>query len=157
MRVPLTLLGALVIAAYAVLGAWLANDAAVAVGSGLPLAEAIAAMKAAGQPYSPLPGVLFAVSGLLLALTWAVCALHPKLRPSRSASIVQWAGILALGAVAYCYASFANLNSVGDTFHDWNADAVWRLEAPLYLVSAAGAAIAVGTLVLSQHAQLRRR
>ena len=59
-----------------------------------------------------------------------------------------WAGIVALGAPAYFFTSFANLNSVGDTYFDWNAEAAFALEAPLYLASGIAFLIAMAMLTV---------
>lgn len=50
MRVTLTILGFATIAVYSIVGAILMNDWAVVAASEVPLASAIAAMDAAGQP-----------------------------------------------------------------------------------------------------------
>lgn len=145
MRLLLTVLGVAAILAYAICGALLMNDWAVAAASGEPLRETIAAMDAAGQTYSVVPGIAFAVVGGVLAVAWAVVTLRASL--PGWASFAIWAGILAVGAIAYFFASFGNMNSVGDTYFEWHADAAFALQAPLYLVSAA-AAITAPTAVL---------
>lgn len=143
MRTAGVLLGAASIVAYAVFGALLMNDWAVTAASGLPLDDTIAAMSAADQPYSTTPGVVFAAIGCTLALVWAVVTLILKIRFSGWIPVAAWAGILAFGALAFFFASFANMNSVGDTFFEWNAAAAFTLEAPLYVASGVAAIIAV--------------
>lgn len=145
--VLLTLLGATAIVAYAIYGLLLVNDWAVSAASGLPLAETIAEMDAAGQPYSAAAGFVFAGLGILLAVGWAVMAWIPR-RRARGESLVTWAGVIALGAPAYFFASFGNLNSVGDTFPEWDAAAAFSLVAPLYAVSAVAFVVAVMTPIL---------
>lgn len=145
LRPLLTALGGLALLGYALFGALLMNDWAVAAASGLPLPETIAAMRAAGQPYSALAGVGFAALGALLTAAWAWLVLSPRAALPGWAALSLWAGLLALGAPAFFFGAFGNLNSVGDTFADWHADAAWALEAPLYLASGAGLLLAVGT------------
>lgn len=147
MRAAITLVGLAVVSAYAILGALLMNRWAIVAASGVPLDATIAAMDAAGQPFTPAPGFIFAALGLLLALAAAALTLHPRSNMPHWASIAVWAGILALGAPAYFFSAFANLNSVGDTFYDWNAAAAWALEAPLYLSSGIAFLIAGAALV----------
>src|SRR5690606_3737634 len=142
MRVALTLLGVAGIVSYAAYGALLINDWAVIAASGLPLAETISAMDAARPPYSAVAGFVFAGLGIVFAAGWAVMALIPR-RRTRGESLVAWAGIIALGAPAYFSASFGNLNSVGDTFPEWDAAAAFSLAAPLYAASAVAFVVAV--------------
>lgn len=136
MRLLLTILGTIAIIAYAIIGALLMSRWTVSIAANVPLDTAIEEMASAGQPYSTVPGIVFASLGVLLALLWAVAAL-PRRRAQTPAwaAVAVWAGILTLGAPAYFLASFSNLNSVGDTFFDWNSEAVFAVEAPLYLVS----------------------
>ncbi|MFV0429737.1 MAG: hypothetical protein ACK5KO_09975 [Arachnia sp.] len=54
--------------------------------------------------------------------------------------------ILMLGAPACFFASFGNLNSVGDTFADWSSEATLALEMPLYLVSCLAALVGLAAL-----------
>ena len=115
----------------------------ITAASGVSLAESIAEMQAAGQPYSVVPGVVFAVAGGLLAIAWAAATLAPALSPSGWSALAVWAAILAFGAPAYFFASFGNMNAVGDTFYEWNAEAAFRLVVPLYLTSAVAALVAV--------------
>lgn len=157
MRFFLVLLGVGTICGYAVLGAWLANDAAIVAGSGMPLADAVSAMDAAGQPYSVIPGMVFAGLGILLAGLWAIHTLHPGHRPVAWASVAAWALIITLGAPAYFYASFANLNSVGDTFYDWHIEAVAATARPLYLASLVALAVLSITLVAAAATRIFRR
>lgn len=49
---------------------------------------------------------------------------------------------------AHRFASFGNLNSVGDTFVGWDADAAFALELPLYIASAIGAGAVLVAVVL---------
>lgn len=128
--------GVILIVAYSVYGMLVINDFAVVAASGLPLEATISQMEAAGQPYSNKSGYLFAGFGILLALVWALMAVLGKFKFSPFASIVVWAGILFFGAPAFFFSAFGNLNSVGDTFYDWNPDAVFAYEWPLYLASA---------------------
>lgn len=149
MRIAMTLLGAGLILVYAILGALLMNVWAVTAASELPLDVTIAEMNAAEQPYSPLPGIMFASLGGALAVAWGFIALKLRARVSGWAALTMQTWIIACGAPAYFYFSFSNMNSVGDTFFDWNAEAAFALEAPLYLVSGIAALVAVATLVMA--------
>ena len=156
MRLTWGVLGAAALAAYAVLGAFLMNDWAVVAASGLPLDATVATMEAAGQPYSSVAGVLFAVMGILLAAAWAWATVSPRMGLPAWGSLVAWSGIVACGAPAYFFGSFGNLNSVGDTFADWNMAAAWAVEAPLYIASAVAFVLGVGTLVTAAVRSVRR-
>lgn len=147
-RAPLVLLGIAGLFAYAILGALIMNDRAVAAASGLPLEQAVAAMDAAGQPYGVWAGIGFAAIGILLALGWAALALLARERQPGWAVLLLFGSILAAGAPAYFFASFGNLNSVGDTFVGWDADAAFALELPLYIASAIGAGAVLVAVVL---------
>lgn len=146
---PAVLLGAGVIVAYAIVGALLMNDWAVVAASGLPLDATIRAMAEAGESYSSVPGLVFAGAGLLLAVLWGVVTARTAVGAPWAATTLG-AAILVGGAPAYFYASFYNLNSVGDTFVDWNADAAWAIEAPLYWTSAAALIVGAAALVGSR-------
>ncbi|WP_038470234.1 hypothetical protein [Arthrobacter sp. PAMC 25486] len=135
MRKLLTLLGIVAIIVYSILGATLMNDWAVVAASGMPLETTIADMDAAGQAYTTTPGFVFAGLGILLALAWAAMTLVRHTSLPNWAATSLWAGIIVLGAPAYFFTSFANLNSVGDTYYEWNAEAASALEAPLYMAS----------------------
>lgn len=89
MRLLLALLGLLAIFAYAICGALLMNDWAVSAAAGVPLDEAIATMRAAGQPYSAGTGVLFAVLGIVAGLLWGAAAM-PRRRaiPGLAAAVL---------------------------------------------------------------------
>lgn len=156
MRLTLAAFGSGTIAGYAVLGAFLMNDWAIVAASELPLSTTIDEMAAAGQPYSSLAGVMFAALGITLALGWAVLTVHPRVGLPVWGSLAAWAGIVALGAPAYFAGAFGNLNSVGDTFWDWNAAAAWRIEAPLYFVSAAAFVLALGILATVATSAVKR-
>lgn len=134
--------GAAGLVAYAVLGALIMNDWAVAAASRMPLNRAVAEMAAADQPYGIVAGIVFATLGVLLALGWGVWALLHRAAPAWVLA-AAWGGILACGAPAYFFASFGNLMSVGDTSVDWDGEAAFALELPLYLASGAGAIVAV--------------
>ncbi|MFT3877711.1 MAG: hypothetical protein QM708_15015 [Propioniciclava sp.] len=142
MRLMLTILGVASVIAYALLGAGLMTNWAVVAGSEVPLDEAIAAMRAANQPYSTASGVIFAGVGTALALAWAAAVLRSRTKISGWGAVTLWAGIIMLGAPAYFFASFGNMNSVGDTFYDWNSEAAWATEQPLYMISGAATLIA---------------
>jgi len=146
MRIVYTLFGAVLIGGYAVVGAFLMNGWVVAAASGVSLDQAITAMSEADQPYSIFGGLVFAALGVLLALGWALLALLPRVGLPVWASLALWAGILALGAPAYFFLSFGNMNSVGDTFSGWNAAAAFALEKPLYLISGAALLLCLGAL-----------
>lgn len=148
MRILLTLLGIVAIVAYSVLGAFLMNDWAVVAASGMPLDTTIADMKAADQQYSTIPGLVFAALGILIALVWGAITMWCRAILPGWASLALWAGILAFGAPAYFFTSFANLNSVGDTYADWNSGAAFTLEVPLYAISGFAFLIAVGALTV---------
>lgn len=147
MRLSLTILGASAIVLYAVLGAALMNDWAIAAASGVPIDIAIAEMESANQPYSAASGIIFASLGGVLALVWSVLSAHPRVALPGWAALSLWSGVLALGAPAFFFASFGNMNSVGDTFYEWNAGAAFALEAPLYLVSGIAVLVTVATLI----------
>lgn len=148
MRILLTLLGIVAIVAYSVLGALLMNDWAVVAASGMPLDTTIADMKVADQQYSSVPGLVFAALGILIALVWGATTVWRRAILPNSAALSLWAGIIALGAPAYFFTSFTNLNSVGDTYVDWNSGAAFTLEAPLYATSGFAFLIAMGALAV---------
>lgn len=140
-------------------GALLMSNWAIVGASRIPIAVSIDAMEAANQPYSVLPGVLFGAFGAALALAWGRFMLAPSTEIPDWVGLTLWSAIIALGGPAYFFASFGNLNSVGDTFYDWDAEAAFAREAPLYLVSALAAVIAVASpfLGLLQRASRTRR
>ncbi|MFN8106880.1 MAG: hypothetical protein U0R21_03730 [Nocardioidaceae bacterium] len=146
------------ILAYAVLGAILMTKWELEAASGLPIKDTVAALAAADQEYSVIPGVVFASFGALFALAWAVATLISTSLISGWFSAALWAAIVALGAPAYFFASFANMNSVGDTFYDWDSQAAFALVSPLYLLSGVAALLAVVALVmgLRQQSSLRQ-
>lgn len=149
MRILLTLLGIVAIVIYSVLGAMLMNNWAVVAASGVPLDTTIADMNAADQQYSAIPGMVFAALGILLALAWGVMTLYRRTARPNWATGLLWAGIVALGAPAYFFTSFGNMNSVGDTYPDWNFEAASGLEAPLYMTSGIAFLAAVAILVMT--------
>lgn len=149
MRVLITVVGTGVIVAYAIVGALLMNRWEIAAASRIPFDEAVAGMEAAGQPYNPAPGVIFAVAGVILAAGWAYARRATERRASQRWSLGAWGAIVALGAPAYFAASFSNMNSVGDTFYDWDAAAAFAVVSPLYALSAIGAVIAVVGVVVA--------
>lgn len=158
MRLLLTLGGTAVIVAYAMFGAVLVNDWGVVASSGFPLETTISDMHEANQPYSTVPGIIFAVVGVLLALAWFVATLHPRIPLPIWASILAWAGIIMFGAPAFFFASFGNLNSVGDTYVNWNVGAANIIAIPLYILSAASFVGAIATVcVLAISTQRGRR
>ncbi|MEZ5160812.1 MAG: hypothetical protein R2709_08810 [Marmoricola sp.] len=121
MRKLAVTLGAGVILAYAALGALLMSRWELEAASGLPIKDTVAAMAADEQSYSVIPGVVFAVIGGLLAIAWLRI---PRLAGSLVGSAALWAAInTRSGAPAYFFASFGNMNSVGDTFYDWDSQA----------------------------------
>lgn len=148
MRIALHLFGAGLILLYAAIGALTVNDWAVVAASGLPLDETIAQMQSAGQPYSATAGIVFAAIGSVLALGWLMVTLRAASDVSGWGAFTAWGGILSLGAPAYFAASFGNLNSVGDTFYEWNALDAAAQAMPLYVASAAAAVIAVAAAVI---------
>lgn len=145
------------LAAYAVVGCLVMNRWAVAAASEVPLSTAVADIAAAGQTYSTLPGFIFASAGLLFALAWVTFVLRQPVR--LPAAVAIWAGLIAAAAPAYFFLSFGNLNSVGDTYPDWNSEAAFAVEAPLYLVSALALLIAAsaGFLSFRQHSRQSAR
>lgn len=147
MRPPLVTLGVAAILAYSVLGALVMNRWAVVAASGVPLEATITAMTAAQQQYSTVPGIVFASVGAVLALTWGVVTLLPRIHLPAWAAISTWGTILALGAPVYFFASFGNLNSVGDTFYDWNSEAAFALASPFYIVSGLSELVALTALL----------
>lgn len=157
MRILLTFLGISAIVAYSVLGALLMNDWAVVAASGMPLDTTIADMKVADQQYSTIPVLVFAALGILMALVWGAITMWRRSVLPDWATMSLWAGILALGAPAYFFTSFANLNSVGDTYVDWNSGAAFALEAPLYATSGFAFLIAVGALTVPMAKAVARK
>ncbi|NLC99065.1 MAG: hypothetical protein GX678_08310 [Actinomycetales bacterium] len=149
--------GVLSIVAYAVVGAFMMNLWAVEAASEVPLATAIADMKAAGQFYTPVGGYVFATVGITLALMWAFMVIKAGAILPAWAAVMLWAGILTLGAVSYFFNSFGNLNSVGDTYADWNADAAWALERPLYLISLAALGVTIAAPLVAFSTSLVRK
>lgn len=135
MRPLMILCGFLLVVAHSVYGAIAMNDPAVAAASGVPLDTAVADMVAAGQVYSTIPGLVFAAVGCVLAVAWLILAVGPGREMSGWMLAAVWGAFMALGAPAYFLASFGNLNSVGDTYADWNAEAAWAWELPVYLLS----------------------
>lgn len=157
MRILLAGLGVIAIIAYGVFGAMLMSNWAVAAASEVPLATAIADMQAAHQPYSTTPGIIFAILGTLLALGWGALVLFRKSPLPVRAGVSLWAVIIMLGTPAYFFASFSNMMSVGDTYYDWNSEAAFALEAPLYLASGIAALLLAGTfIVVMTKATVRR-
>lgn len=138
--------GVLFIVVYSVYGMLVINDFAVVAASSFPLEAAISQMEAAGQPHSNVGGYLFAGFGILLALVWSLLVGQGESDFSPFASIVAWAGILFLGAPAFFFTAFGNLNAVGDTFYDWNPDAAFAYEWPLYLASGLAVLIILGSV-----------
>ena len=148
MRLTLTLLGFTAIVAYSIVGALLVNDWAVVAASEQPLDTTIARMDAAGQPYSAAGGIVFAAIGVSLATGWVVLSRRARASMTTWGIVAIWAAIIAFGAPAFFFASFGNLNSVGDTYLDWNSEATLALEAPLFLASLSAAAVALAALVI---------
>ncbi|GAA1791257.1 hypothetical protein [Leucobacter iarius] len=144
-RVLVIIAGALAVSGYAILGAASMNDWEMTAASHLPLDQTVAHMRAAEQPVSAIPGLLFAATGISLAVAWASLLLAKRL--SIFASIVGWAAIIAFGAPAYFWFSFGNMMSVGDTFPDWDSEAAIAIADRFYLAS--GIALAVGIVAAS--------
>lgn len=143
MRRVVVVVAAGVILAYAVAGGLMMTRWEVTAASGLPLAETITQMEAAGESYTAATGIVFAVFGGLLALGWGVFFWRARNRSACWLAAVSWGGIMALGAPAYFFASFANMNSVGDTFADWDMEAASAVVSPLFTASGVGLAVAV--------------
>ncbi len=140
--------GVVTICIYAVYGVISMNDWAVTAASGLPLDTTIAEMNRAGQYYSTSGGIIFAALGILLALAWGYLVSSQRLKIRPWAAVATWGAIIMLGAPAYYSSSFANLNNVGDTFYDWNSEAAFAVEMPLYIVSGLALVLAGGALLL---------
>lgn len=157
MRILLTLLGMVAIIVYSLLGATLMNDWAVIAASEMPLETTIADMDAAGQTYTTIPGFVFAVMGILRALAWGATTLFCRSAFPNWAAVSLWAGIVTLGAPAYFFTSFANLNSVGDTYFDWNAEAAFALEIPLYILSGLAFLVVVAMMVTAVNKATARK
>lgn len=157
MRILLTGLGAIAIIVYGVLGAMLMSNWAVAAASQVPIATAIADIQAAHQPYSITPGIIFATLGILLALGWGALMLFRKSPIPARAGVSLWAAIIMLGTPAYFFASFSNMMSVGDTYYDWNSEAAFALEAPLYIASGIGVLLLIGTFIMAMSKQAAQR
>ncbi|MGL3807239.1 hypothetical protein ACSYDW_14185 [Paeniglutamicibacter sp. R2-26] len=149
MRTLLTLMGIAAIVTYSVLGMMLMNDWAVVAASGFPLDRTIADMEARGELYTAIPGFGFAASGIALALVWGLVTIFRPLAMPVWATVLLWAGILALGAPAYFFTAFSNLNSVGDTYYEWNAEAAFALESPLYGASMIAFVVALGSAAVA--------
>lgn len=148
MRTGVILSGVIAICLYSIFGAVLMNDWAVTAASELPLAATINEMQKAEQNYSQNGGILFAALGMLLALGWGFLTLSRRSGIATWGALAAWAGIIAMGTPAYFALSFGNMNSIGDTFYDWNADAAFALEMPLYVVSGIAALVAVAALAI---------
>ncbi|HMR49834.1 MAG TPA: hypothetical protein PKE40_11155 [Arachnia sp.] len=127
--------GACAVVAYALWGTVAINDLGLVAGSGLSRDATIAAMKAAGQPASMIPGFLFLAAGVAIAGAWALFA-HRRSEITPGWIAAGWCVALVLGTPAYFFASFWNVNALGDTFYDWHAEAVADLARPLHLISA---------------------
>lgn len=156
MRKLLATSGAAIIVAFAVYGALLMNNWAVVSSSGIPLDETIVQMAAMDQDYDSLGGWVFAAIGIALAISWLVSVIASGRKLPAWAAIGTWSLIVALGAPAYFFASFANMNSVGDTFADWNAGAAVDLEEPLYIASILALALLAAMGILGLRAALTR-
>lgn len=148
-------IGAAIIVAYAAYGALLMNNWAVVAASGFPLGETIVQMAAMDQDYDSLGGWVFATIGTALAISWLVFVFAARRKLAAWAAIGSWSLIIALGAPAYFFASFANMNSMGDTFADWNVGAAAALEAPLYIASIVALALVAATGMLALHTALK--
>lgn len=140
--------GMVAVMLFGVWGALLMSNWAIVAASRVPIAASIDAVEVANQPYSVLPGVLFGTLGAALALAWGRFMWAPSTEIPGWVGLTLLSAIIALGGPAYFFASFSNLNSVGDTFYDWDAEAAFAQEAPLYLVSAVAAVIAVASPLL---------
>lgn len=147
MRPILTVLGTCGIAAYALFGAALMNDWAIVAASGLPLDATVTEMALAKQSYSAIPGIVFAVAGILLALGWAAVTLARRVQIPWWGSLAIWAAIITFGAFAYYFSSLGNMMSVGDAFYEWDSEAAWSLQAPVYLVGGIAFLVSVGALI----------
>ncbi|MGH3653748.1 hypothetical protein [Glutamicibacter sp.] len=156
MRKLLVIFGFAIIAAYAAYGALLMNNWAVVAASGVPLDETIAEMAAMDQDYDLLGGWVFAAIGIALAASWLVPVVSRGRKLPAWATVGGWSLIIALGAPGYFFASFANMNSVGDTFADWNAGASAALAAPLYITSILAFAMLAATGALGVRAAFTR-
>lgn len=156
MRKLLATTGAAIIAAYAVYGALLMNNWAVVAASGIPLDETITEMAAMDQDYDSLGGWVFAAIGIALAISWLVSVIASGRQLPAWAAIGTWSLIIALGAPAYFFSSFANMNAVGDTFADWNASAAADLEEPLYIAGILALALLAAMGILGLRAVLTR-
>lgn len=144
MHTAATLTGMVAIVLFGVWGALFMSSWGIVAASGMPLTASIDAMEAANQPYSVLPGLLFAALGVVLGFAWVWLMWSPRVAVPAWAGFSLWAAIIALGGPAYFFASFGNINSVGDTFYGWDPAAAFAFQAPLYLVSAVAAVNAVG-------------
>lgn len=149
MRFVLIIAGLIAIGTYAAYGAFAITHWAVTAASELPLDVTIAEMQAANQPYSALPGFIFAGAGIVLAGAWALASHIPRFRVTPWASVSLWALILTLGAPAYFWLSFGNLNSIGDTFYEWNSGAAFAVALPLYGLSLLALPVAIGAFILA--------
>lgn len=134
MRIAIAVAGSLLVLAFGSFGLMVMNDWGLVAASHEPLDRTLDAMQRAGQDRALVPG------GIFIALTVAAAA-GPAFAALKSSELPSWAlaaislALLVLGSPAYFMLSFANLNSIGDTYADWDSEAVHRLEAPLYLTS----------------------
>ena len=157
MRTFLIVSGVITISAYAIFGGFMMNVWAVVAASEVPLETVITDMEAVGESYAPMSGFVFAALGIGLALLWALLVVKSGKGMRVWEPVMLWALILALGAVAYFVISFGNLNAVGDTYADWNMEAAWKLERPLYLISLAALGIAIAAPITSFAINRRRQ
>jgi hypothetical protein len=134
MKVFTVVAGACAVVAYAVWGMLVINNLGLVAGSGLPLEETLSAMVEAREPASMVQGYVLVVVGIAAATYWAI----DSIRDARRGALVVltgWCAALVLGAPFLFFSGFWNLNSLGDTFFDWDMEAVAALERPLYLTS----------------------
>ena len=133
MKVFTVVAGAVVVVAYAVWAMAVINNLGLVAGSGLPLEATLTAMDEAGETASMIQGYALVAIAAAASGYWAVDSL--RRRRGAVTVLVGWCVALVLGAPLLFFSGFWNLNSLGDTFYDWNMEAVAALERPLYLTS----------------------
>ena len=134
MRIAIAAAGSLLVLAFGIFGLLVMNDWGLVAASHEPLDRTLDAMQRAEQDRALVPGGIFIVLAVAAAAGPAFAALISSELPAWALAAIYLA-LLVLGSPAYFMFSFANLNSIGDTYADWDSEAVQRLEAPLYSTS----------------------
>ena len=139
--------GAGLLAGIGLLGGHAMNVREPAAGSGRPIAETIAAMEAAGQPYLPAAGWIYAGAGIAFGILWILLVLRAtSLAPLGELAV--FGALLACAGPAYFVLSFGTMMSVGDTFLTWDPAAAHAVALPFYLSLPIGIALSLAALLL---------